>query len=49
MRRPPWQRNDYLSWITLAKGEDTGVRRLGQMLDEPAAGDLNMNRVWRAR
>ena len=32
--RPPYQRNDYLSWITSAKQESTKLRRLEQMLGE---------------
>lgn len=38
--RPPYQRNDYTGWITRAKREETRLRRLDQMLDELAAGDL---------
>ena len=32
--RPPYQRNDYLGWISRAKQDDTKQRRLAQMLDE---------------
>jgi hypothetical protein len=40
--RPAYQRNDYLSWISRAKREETRRRRLDQMLDELRAGDLYM-------
>jgi uncharacterized protein YdeI (YjbR/CyaY-like superfamily) len=40
--RPPYQRNDYLGWITRAKRPETRARRLAQMLDELAAGDRYM-------
>ena len=33
-RRPPYQRNDYLSWITRAKRPETQRKRLAQMLAE---------------
>lgn len=45
--RPPYQRNDYIGWITRAKRADTRDRRLRQMLDELAAGDVYMNMAWR--
>jgi uncharacterized protein YdeI (YjbR/CyaY-like superfamily) len=32
--RPPYQRNDYIGWITGAKREETRQKRLDQMLDE---------------
>jgi uncharacterized protein YdeI (YjbR/CyaY-like superfamily) len=47
--RPPYQRNDYLSWIIRAKQEKTRQKRLNQMLDELAAGDSYMNMRYRAR
>jgi hypothetical protein len=47
--RPAYQRNDYLSWITRAKLEETKRRRLGQMLSELAAGDRYMKMRWRPR
>jgi len=46
-RRPPYQRNDYLGWITQAKREATKLRRLAQMLDELARGDRYMKMAWR--
>ncbi len=44
--RPPYQRNDYLGWITRAKREDTRLRRLAQMLDELRRGDVYMKMAW---
>ena len=32
--RPAYQQNDYISWITRAKREETKMKRLKQMLDE---------------
>ena len=46
-QRPPYQRNDYLGWITQAKREPTRQRRLAQMLDELARGDRYMKMAWR--
>jgi uncharacterized protein YdeI (YjbR/CyaY-like superfamily) len=40
--RPPYQQNDYLSWITRAKRPETREKRLNQMLDELARGDVYM-------
>ena len=37
--RPPYQRNDYLGWITRAKLPATRQKRLDQMLAELRAGD----------
>jgi uncharacterized protein YdeI (YjbR/CyaY-like superfamily) len=47
--RPPYQRNDYLSWITRAKRQETSDRRLAQMLDELRRGDVYMKMEWRPR
>ena len=44
--RPPYQRNDYLAWIDRAKQEATRERRIAQMLDELAAGDVYMKMRW---
>ncbi len=44
--RPPYQRNDYVSWITRAKREETKLKRLAQMLDELRGGDRYMNMAW---
>lgn len=40
--RPPYQRNDYIGWITRGKREDTRQKRLNQMLDELRNGDAYM-------
>ena len=47
--RPPYQRNDYVGWITRAKRPETRERRLAQMLEELAAGDRYMKMPYRAR
>ncbi len=47
--RPPYQRNDYLGWISRAKREDTRQRRLAQMLDELRRGDVYMKMPWGGR
>lgn len=47
--RPPYQRNDYLGWITRAKRESTRLKRLRQMLDELKEGDRYMNMRWQPR
>ena len=46
--RPPYQQNDYLSWINRAKREETRQKRLAQMLDELERGDAYMKMVYRA-
>ena len=48
-RRPPYQQNDYIGWITRAKREDTRLRRLNQMLDELESGDLYMKMPYQPR
>ncbi|MCZ0733987.1 YdeI/OmpD-associated family protein [Phreatobacter sp. AB_2022a] len=45
--RPPYQRNDYIGWITRAKRPETRHKRLSQMLDELARGDAYMNMPYR--
>ncbi|WDF82787.1 YdeI/OmpD-associated family protein [Lacticaseibacillus pabuli] len=47
--RPPYQRNDYLGWITQAKREETQLKRLDQMLDELRAGDVYMKAEWHGK
>lgn len=47
--RPPYQRNDYLGWISRAKRAETKQRRLNQMLDELASGDSYMKMPYRAK
>ena len=49
LNRPPYQRNDYLSWIIRAKQDKTKQKRLTQMLDELAAGDRYMNMKYRTK
>jgi len=44
--RPPYQRNDYLGWISRAKRDATQAKRLRQMLDELAAGVAYMGMRW---
>ena len=38
--RPPYQQNDTLAWIVRAKRPETQQRRLAQMLDDLARGNL---------
>lgn len=47
--RPPYQRNDYLGWIERARREQTRRKRLNQMLDELASGDLYMGMRYSPR
>ena len=46
--RPPFQRNDYLGWITRARKPETRQKRLAQMLDELEDGDIYMTMRWNA-
>ena len=45
--RPPYQQNDYLGWINRAKRPETKEKRLNQMLDELARGDVYMNMAYK--
>lgn len=47
--RPPYQRNDYIGWITGAKLPVTQQKRLSQMLDELARGDVYMKMAHRSK
>lgn len=47
--RPPYQQNDYLSWISRAKRPETKEKRLHQMLDELARGDVYMKMPYKPR
>ena len=47
LARPPYQRNDYIGWITRAKRIETQEKRLNQMLDELERGDVYMNMSWK--
>lgn len=44
--RPPYQKNDYIGWITQAKQETTRTKRIDQMIDELKDGDVYMNMPW---
>ena len=45
-RRPAYQQNDYVYWITSPKREETRQKRLGQMLDELESGGVYMRMTW---
>ena len=45
-RRPTYQRNDYVWWITSPKREETRQKRLNQMLDELETGGVYMKMKW---
>ncbi len=47
--RPPYQRNDYIGWITRAKLPETQQKRLEQMLDELEKGNAYMKMAYRAK
>ena len=47
--RPPYQQNDYISWITRARLEATKQKRLNKMLEELEGGRLYMNMKWKNR
>lgn len=47
--RPPYQQNDYIGWINRAKRDETKQKRLAQMLDELARGDVYMKMDYRPR
>lgn len=47
--RPPYQQNDYISWITRAKREETQDKRLRQMLSELKRGDLYMKMNYKPK
>jgi uncharacterized protein YdeI (YjbR/CyaY-like superfamily) len=47
--RPPYQRNDYLGWISSAKLETTKEKRINQMLAELKQGDRYMKMRWRPK
>lgn len=44
--RPPYQRNDYIGWITRAKRIETQEKRFNQMLEELEKGDVYMKMEW---
>ena len=47
LARPPYQRNDYIGWITRARLSPTQKKRLKQMLDELKKGDVYMRMEWK--
>jgi len=47
--RPPYQRNDYLSWVTRAVRPATRQKRLDQMLRDLEACDAYMGMAWHSR
>lgn len=49
LARPPYQRNDYLGWISRAKRDETIQKRLDQMLDELRRGDVYMKMSWKPK
>jgi len=46
LRRPAYQQNDYIGWITRAKLPATRKKRLEQMLDELFRGDVYMKMAY---
>lgn len=40
--RPAYQRNDYIGWITRAKGDDTRRKHIDQMVAELKKGGVYM-------
>lgn len=40
--RPPYQRNDYLGWISRAREDATRAKRIRQMTDELKSGGVYM-------
>ena len=46
-RRPPYQQNDYVGWISRAKRKVTQEKRLAQMLNELEGGRRYMNMAYR--
>jgi uncharacterized protein YdeI (YjbR/CyaY-like superfamily) len=48
-RRPAYQQNDYIGWITRAKSPATRQKRLEQMLDELFRGDVYMKMAYRPK
>jgi hypothetical protein len=49
LARPPYQRNDYIGWITRGRLTPTRQKRLKQMLDELKKGDVYMKMKWERR
>jgi len=49
LTRPPYQRNDYIGWITRARLTATRKKRLNQMLDELKKGNVYMKMEWNSK
>jgi hypothetical protein len=49
LARPPYQRNDYIGWITRARHTATRQKRLKQMLTELKKGDIYMKMRWQKK
>jgi len=49
LARPPYQRNDYIGWITRARLTATRQKRLKQMLAELKKGNVYMKMDWRTK
>lgn len=49
LKRPPYQRNDYIGWIGRAVHEETREKRLRQMIEELELGNLYMNMEYHQR
>ncbi len=49
LARPPYQRNDYIGWITRARLNATRQKRLKQMLTELKKGDVYMKMRWKKK
>ena len=48
-KRPPYQQNDYIGWITQAKRQETRQKRLHQMLEELRQGNAYMGMKYKAK
>jgi uncharacterized protein YdeI (YjbR/CyaY-like superfamily) len=48
-QRPPYQRNDYIGWISRAVKEETKMKRLKQMIEELKDGGLYMKMKYAAK
>lgn len=49
LARPPYQRDDYIGWITRARLTATRQKRLKQMLAELKKGNVYMKMDWKAK
>jgi len=49
LARPPYQRNDYIAWITSGKRQETINKRLKQMLKELRGGTEYMGMKYNAK